>query len=99
MDNIKKMIDTIRHKNMMKLSEWQEENPSSKIISTPKNKEYINIANKVMGGRTDTEDAQNYKGIIGKVSTMVVIDKSIITEEIKRLEKEENVILEIETKN
>ena len=26
MNNMKKMIDTVRHKNMMKLPEWQEEN-------------------------------------------------------------------------
>lgn len=99
MDNIKKIIDTVRHKNMMKLPEWQQENPTSKVLSTQKNKEYIKIANKVMGGSSDIEDEQNYTGIIGKVSTAIVIDKNIIIDEIKRLEKEENITISIDTKN
>ena len=76
MNNMKKMIDTVRHKNMMKLPEWQEEHPSSKDISTPKNREYINIANKVMGGATDAEDEHNYKSIISKVSNATILTKS-----------------------
>jgi hypothetical protein len=76
MNNMKKMIDTVRHKNMMKLPEWQEVNPSSKVLSTPKNREYINIANKVMGGATDAEDEHNYKSIINKVSGATVLSKN-----------------------
>lgn len=76
MNNMKKMIDTVRHKNMMKLPEWQEENPSSKVLSTPKNREYINIANKVMGGATDAEDEHNYKSIISKVSNATILNKN-----------------------
>lgn len=76
MNNMKKMIDTVRHKNMMKLPEWQEEHPSSKDISTPKNREYINIANKVMGGATDAEDEHNYKSIISKVSNATILTKN-----------------------
>ena len=76
MNNMKKMIDTVRHKNMMKLPEWQEEHPSSKDISTSKNREYINIANKVMGGATDAEDEHNYKSIISKVSNATILTKS-----------------------
>lgn len=76
MNHMKKMIDTVRHKNMMKLPEWQEVNPSSKVLSTPKNREYINIANKVMGGATDAEDEHNYKSIINKVSGATVLSKN-----------------------
>jgi hypothetical protein len=76
MNNMKKMIDSVRHKNMMKLPEWQEENPSSKVLSTPKNREYINIANKVMGGSTDAEDEHNYKSIINKVSGAAILSKN-----------------------
>ena len=76
MNHMKKMIDTVRHKNMMKLPEWQEVNPSSKVLSTPKNREYINIANKVMGGATDAEDEHNYKSIINKVSGAAVLSKN-----------------------
>jgi len=76
MNNMKKMIDTVRHKNMMKLPEWQEEHPSSKDISTSKNREYINIANKVMGGATDAEDEHNYKSIISKVSNATILTKN-----------------------
>ena len=76
MNNMKKMIDSVRHKNMMKLPEWQEENPSSKVLTTPKNREYINIANKVMGGGTDAEDEHNYKSIINKVSGAAILSKN-----------------------
>ena len=76
MNNMKKMIDSVRHKNMLKLPEWQEENPSSKVLSTPKNREYINIANKVMGGATDAEDEHNYKSIISKVSNATILTKN-----------------------
>ena len=76
MNHMKKMIDTVRHKNMMKLPEWQEVNPSSKVLSTAKNREYINIANKVMGGATDAEDEHNYKSIINKVSGATVLSKN-----------------------
>ena len=76
MNNMKKMIDSVRHKNMMKLPEWQEENPSSKVLTTLKNREYINIANKVMGGGTDAEDEHNYKSIINKVSGAAILSKN-----------------------
>ena len=76
MNNMKKMIDSVRHKNMMKLPEWQEENPSSRILSTSKHREYMTIANKVMGGGTDAEDEHNYKSIINKVSGATVLSKN-----------------------
>jgi len=76
MNNMKKMIDSVRHKNMMKLPEWQEENPSSKVLSTSKHREYMTIANKVMGGGTDAEDEHNYKSIINKVSGATVLSKN-----------------------
>jgi hypothetical protein len=76
MNNMKKMIDSVRHKNMMKLPEWQEENPSSRVLSTSKHREYMTIANKVMGGGTDAEDEHNYKSIINKVSGATVLSKN-----------------------
>ena len=76
MNNMKKMIDSVRHKNMMKLPERQEENPSSRVLSTSKHREYMTIANKVMGGGTDAEDEHNYKSIINKVSGATVLSKN-----------------------
>ena len=76
MNNMKKMIDSVRHKNMMKLPEWQEENPSSRVLSTSKHREYMTIANKVMGGGTDAEDEHNYKSIINKVSGATVLSRN-----------------------
>jgi len=80
MPNIKNVIKKVAKKNIQKLPEWQERNPSHSLLSSHKHKEYINIVNKAMGGSTDEEDNSNYKSIINKVSTATAIDKQAIIE-------------------
>ena len=75
MGNMKKMINSVQNKNVRTIPAWQEANPSSKTCLSPKNMEYVTIVNKVMGGSTDDEDEQNYRGIINKVTNAVLIDK------------------------
>ena len=80
MPNIKNVIKKVAKKNIQKLPEWKEHNPSHSSLSSHKHKEYINIVNKAMGGSTDEEDNSNYKSIINKVSTATAIDKQAIIE-------------------
>lgn len=80
MPNIKNVIKKVAKKNIQKLPEWKEHNPSHSSLSSHKHKEYINIVNKAMGGSTDEEDNSNYKSIINKVSSATTIDKQAIIE-------------------
>ena len=77
---IKNVIKKVSKKNIQKLPEWKERNPSHSSLSSHKHKEYINIVNKAMGGSTDEEDNSNYKSIINKVSSATTIDKQAIIE-------------------
>ena len=77
---IKNVIKKVAKKNIQKLPEWKERNPSHSSLSSHKHKEYINIVNKAMGGSTDEEDNSNYKSIINKVSSATAIDKQAIIE-------------------
>lgn len=74
---MKYAIKHIAHKNVMKIQEWQEENPEYKNAESIVSEEYMKIVNQSMGGFTDEEDEENMNKIIKNVSKEVVIDKSL----------------------
>lgn len=73
---MKYAIKHIAHKNVMKIPEWQEENPEYKNGASTVSEEYMKIVSQSMGGFTDEEDDENMNKIIKNVSKEVVIDKN-----------------------
>jgi len=69
-------IKHIAHKNVLKISEWQEENPEYKNGESTVSEEYMKIVSQSMGGFTDEEDEENMNKIIRNVSKEIVIDKN-----------------------
>ena len=74
---MKLAIKHIAHKNVMKIPEWQENNPLYKDAESTVSEDYMKIVSQSMGGFTDEEDDDNMNKIIRNVSKEVVIDKTI----------------------
>ena len=70
-------IKHIAHKNVLKIPEWQQENPEYKNAESTVSEEYMQIVSQSMGGFTDEEDDDNMNKIIKNVSKEVVIDKTV----------------------
>ena len=73
---MKLAIKHIAHKNVLKIPEWQQQNPLYKDAESTVNEEYMKIVSQSMGGFTDEEDDDNMNKIIRNVSKEVVIDKT-----------------------
>ena len=69
-------IKHVAHKNVMKIPEWQKENPEYCDAESKVNEEYLKIVSHAMGGFTEEEDDDNMNKIIRNISKKVVIDKS-----------------------
>ena len=76
MSNIKRAIRRVANKNVQNLSNWKKSNPSHEMRDTQKHKDYLAIVNHAMGGATDKEDDNHYKGIITRLSIATVLDKN-----------------------
>lgn len=73
---MKLAIKHIAHKNVLKIPEWQQQNPLYKDAESTVNEEYMKIVSQSMGGFTEEEDDDNMNKIIRNVSKEVVIDKT-----------------------
>jgi len=73
---MKLAIKHIAHKNVLKIPEWQEQNPLYKDAESTVSEDYMKIVSQSMGGFTEEEDDENMNKIIKNVSKEVVIDKS-----------------------
>ena len=73
---MKLAIKHIAHKNVMKIPEWQENNPLYKDAESTVSEDYMKIVSQSMGGFTEEEDDENMNKIIRNVSKEVVIDKT-----------------------
>jgi len=70
-DKLKKVINTISHKNIQQISTWSEQNPKYKDSESNQNTEYLKIVNESMG----CADSSNYNKIIHNISKEVIVDK------------------------
>lgn len=69
-------IKQIAHKNMKKISEWQQLHPEYNNPESKQNDIYMQIVLNSMSGSTKEESEQNYNKIIKNVIKRTVIDKS-----------------------
>ena len=74
-NKLKSAIQEISHKNIKQISQWSQENPSCKDITSKKNDEYLNLINNCMAGSDKEEMNENYQKIIHNISKEVVIIK------------------------
>lgn len=74
-NKLKTAINQISHKNIKQISEWIEQNPSCKDITSKKNDVYLHLVNNCMIGSSEEEINNNYKKIIHNISKEVVITK------------------------
>ena len=74
-NKLKSAIQEISHKNIKQISQWSQENPSCKDITSKKNDEYLNLINNCMAGSDKEEMNENYQKIIHNISKEVVINK------------------------
>tara|TARA_Y100000816_G_scaffold292585_1_gene288833 strand:+ start:5290 stop:6183 length:894 start_codon:yes stop_codon:yes gene_type:complete len=72
---MKKAIRKLTNNNVKNIKQWQEKNPRYQDITSKTHGKYIEMCDKVMGGATDSEDQRNYKKILKKVASEVVIQK------------------------
>ena len=73
--SMKKAIQVISHRNVMKIKAWTDANPSWKTHYSKEEDEYLKISYESMGGSTKEEDEKYFNKIIRKVASNVTIDK------------------------
>ena len=73
--NMKKALEVISHKNVMKIKAWTDANPSWKKHYSKEEDEYLKISYESMGGSNAEEDDKYFNKIIRKVANNVTIDK------------------------
>ena len=74
--NMKKALEVISHKNVMKIKAWTDANPSWKKHYSKEEDEYLKISYESMGGSNAEEDDKYFSKIIRKVANNVIIDKN-----------------------
>lgn len=72
---MKHAIRKIAKNNIRSLPAWKNDNPSHENFKTSTHEKYIKIVNEMSGGKDEVEDEKNFKKIIKKVATNVVIDR------------------------
>lgn len=76
--NSSKMKRAIRHiadKNVKKIPEWQKNNPGYNKFHTATHEKYMGICDRVMGGGSEEETERQYRKIMKKITSEVVLDK------------------------
>ena len=73
---MKRAIRNLSKRNVQNITKWQEENPSYDNVTTSTHEKYIKMCDRVMGGANDEEDEKNYKKIVKKVASEVIISKN-----------------------
>ena len=73
--NMKKALEVISHKNVMKIKAWTDANPSWKKHYSKEEDEYLKISYESMGGSNAEEYDKYFSKIIRKVANNVTIDK------------------------
>ena len=73
--SMKKALEVISHKNVMKIKGWTDANPSWKTHYSKEEDEYLKISYESMGGSNAEEDDKYFNKIIRKVANNVTIDK------------------------
>ena len=81
-NKLKTAINEISHKNIKQISNWIQQNPSCKDITSKKNDEYLHLINNCMIGSNEEEINNNYKKIIHNISKEVVIVKDNIDQNV-----------------
>ena len=74
-NSLKKAVQVISHRNIMKIKAWTDANPSWKTHYSKEEDEYLKISYESMGGSTKEEDEKYFSQIIRKVASNVTIDK------------------------
>jgi hypothetical protein len=74
--SMKKALEVISHKNVMKIKGWTDANPSWKTHYSKEEDEYLKISYESMGGSNKEEDNKYFNKIIRKVASNVIIDKN-----------------------
>ena len=73
--SLKKAVQVISHRNVMKIKAWTDANPSWKTHYSKEEDEYLKISYESMGGSTKEEDDKYFNKIIRKVASNVTIYK------------------------
>ena len=76
MSSMKKALQIISHRNVMKIKAWTDANPSWKTHYSKEEDEYLKISYESMGGSNKEEDDKYFNKIIRKVASNVTIDKT-----------------------
>ena len=74
-NSLKKAVQVISHKNVMKIKAWTDANPTWKTHYSKEEDEYLKISYESMGGTTSEEDNKYFNKIIRKIASNVTIDK------------------------
>lgn len=75
--SMKKAVQLISHRNVMKIKAWTDANPSWKTHYSKEEDEYLKISYESMGGSNAEEDEKYFNKIIRKVANNVVINKDL----------------------
>jgi len=76
MCSMKKALQLISHRNVMKIKAWTDANPSWKTHYSKEEDEYLKISYESMGGSNKEEDEKYFNKIIRKVASNVTIVKN-----------------------
>ena len=74
--SMKKALEVISHKNVMKIKAWTDANPTWKTHYSKEEDEYLKISYESMGGSNKEEDDKYFNKIIRKLASNVIIDKN-----------------------
>ena len=74
-NSLKKAVQIISHRNVMKIKAWTDANPTWKTHYSKEEDEYLKISYESMGGATAEEDNKYFNKIIRKIASNVTIDK------------------------
>lgn len=76
--SMKKALQIISHRNVMKIKGWTDANPSWKTHYSKEEDEYLKISYESMGGSNAEEDDKYFNKIIRKIASNVTINKEKI---------------------
>jgi hypothetical protein len=74
-EKLENAIKKVSYKNVLKILEWQKENPGCEYSHHKENDKYLHIVNESMGASTEEEKRENINKIITTIAKEVVIEK------------------------
>ena len=72
---IKNAIQQITHKNIKQITNWVEQNPKCKDVTSKQNEQYMRLISNCMMGENEEEQNANVNKIITRVAKEVIISK------------------------